>query len=100
MANTTFALIVFVINAPSFALLIKGWLDHRKWQEQNPKQDLQWEISRVGWDLELRIHRQILDVASKFRLQIRSLQSELAQARAEITDLQRRLGGGEPSSVA
>jgi hypothetical protein len=45
MDNTTFALIVGVINAPSVALLIKGWLDHRKWQKENLKQDLQWEIN-------------------------------------------------------
>jgi|GEM_PF-5432142 len=37
MDNTAFALIVAVMNAPGFALLIKGWLDHRKWQKQNVK---------------------------------------------------------------
>ena len=100
MDNATFVLIIVVMNAPSFALLIKGRMDHRKWQMENLKNDLESKVERLGWDLESKTNRQVLEIASGFRREIRSLRSELAQARHEITDLQRRLNGGESSSGA
>lgn len=94
MDNATFALIIVLMNAPSVALLIKGRTDHRKWQTENLKKDLEWMVERLGWYRESKTNRQVLARAG-FRREIKSLQCELAQARHEITELRRRLSGGD-----
>jgi len=86
--------------ALSGRLRISLWMDHRKWQMGNLKRDLEWKVDRLGWIFESKTHRQVLEVASGFRQRIRSLQSELAQARREIKDLRHRLGSGESPLVA
>ena len=79
---------------------------------KKPHKLMRWPAlqDRTGWkrsrntasrmDLESKMRRQVLEVASGFRQRIRSLQSELAQARREIEDLRHRLGSGESPLVA